>query len=171
MPSPPSTVVTATSQIGGGYEFLGQRYRAMLAREGVKLELIHTGGSSENIKLLQDKNSGVMIGFAQGGVSNSRQAPDLMSLGRVSYQPFWLFYRGNDTLVTMQQLVAQHIAVGAEGSGTQIAAMQILELSGVNPKNTKFSPLGGAAAVKALKEAPSIPRSSPIRRTHRSCSL
>ena len=76
----------------------------------------------------------------------------MMSLGRVSYQPFWLFYRGSDTLVTMQQLVAQHIAVGAEGSGTQVAAMQILELSGVNPKNTKFSPLGGAAAVKALKD-------------------
>ena len=84
MPSPPSTVVTATSQIGGGYELQGQRYRAILARAGVKLELIHTGGSSENIKLLQDKNSGVMIGFAQGGISNSQQAPDVMSLGRIS---------------------------------------------------------------------------------------
>ena len=116
------------------------------------LELVHTGGSSENIKLLQDKNSGVMIGFAQGGISNSQLAPDVMSLGRVNYQPFWLFYRGSDKLVTMQQLVAQHIAVGAEGSGTQVAATQILGLSGVNPKTAKFSPLGGAAAVKALKE-------------------
>ena len=51
----------------------------------------------------------------------------------------------------MQQLDAQHIALGAEGSGTQVAAMQILGLSGVNPKAAKFSPLGGAAAVKALK--------------------
>ena len=152
MPSPPSTVVVATSQVGGGYEFLGQRYQAILARDGVKLELIHTGGSSENIRLLQDKSSGVMIGFAQGGISNSQRAPDVMSLGRVSYQPFWLFYSGADRLVSMQQLVNQHIAVGAEGSGTQVAAMQILGLSGINADNSKFSPLGGAAAVKALRE-------------------
>ena len=61
IPTPPSTILIATSQKGGGYEFLGQRYRAILARKGVKVELLHTGGSAENIKLLEDANSGVKI--------------------------------------------------------------------------------------------------------------
>ena len=37
IPTPPSTILIATSQKGGGYEFLGQRYRAILARKGVKV--------------------------------------------------------------------------------------------------------------------------------------
>ena len=57
MPTPPSTVLTATSQRGGGYEYLGERYRDKLARVGVRLELLHTGGSVENIKLLEDDKS------------------------------------------------------------------------------------------------------------------
>lgn len=152
MPTPPSMVLTATSQAGGGYEFLGQRYRDRLARVGVTLELRHTGGSVENIKLLEDRTSDIKIGFAQGGVSNNQRAPNVMSLGRVNYQPFWIFYRGNEKLTRMQQLINRHIAIGAEGSGTQVAATEIFALSGITSQTADFSPLGGAAAVRALKE-------------------
>jgi TRAP transporter TAXI family solute receptor len=151
IPAPPSTTLIATSQKGGGYEFLGQRYRAILARKGVKVELLHTGGSAENIKLLEDANSGVKIGFTQGGISNSERAPNVMSLGRINYQPFWIFYRGNEKLDKIRQLSGASIAVGAEGSGTQVAAKQIFGLSDITSDNSKFSPLGGEPAVKALQ--------------------
>ena len=141
IPTPPSTILIATSQKGGGYEFLGQRYRAILARKGVKVELLHTGGSAENIKLLEDANSGVEIGFTQGGISNSERAPNVMSLGRINYQPFWIFYRGNEKLDKIRQLSGGSIAIGAEGSGTQVAAKQIFGLSDINSDNSKFSPL------------------------------
>jgi TRAP transporter TAXI family solute receptor len=152
IPAPPSTILIATSQPGGGYEFLGQRYRTILARKGVKVELLHTGGSAENIKLLEDVNSGVKIGFTQGGISNSEQAPNVMSLGRINYQPFWIFYRGTEKLDKIRQLSGASIAVGAEGSGTQVAAKQIFGLSDINSDNSKFSPLGGQPAVKALQD-------------------
>lgn len=152
IPAPPSTILIATSQKGGGYEFLGQRYRAILARKGVKVELLHTGGSAENIKLLEDANSGVKIGFTQGGISNSERAPNVMSLGRINYQPFWIFYRGNEKLDKIRQLSGASIAVGAEGSGTQVAAKQIFGLSDITSDNSKFSPLGGQPAVKALQD-------------------
>ena len=152
VPAPPKTILTATSQKGGGYEFLGQRYQAILARNGVRLELAYTGGSTENIKLLEDANSGVKIGFTQGGISKSELAPSILSLGRVNYQPFWIFYNGTTKLEYIGQLGGASIAVGADGSGTQVAAKQIFGLSGINPENTKFSPLGGAPAVKALQD-------------------
>ena len=44
IPAPPNTIIIATSQRGGGYEFLGQRYRAILARKGVKVELLQREG-------------------------------------------------------------------------------------------------------------------------------
>jgi TRAP transporter TAXI family solute receptor len=153
VPTPPTTVLTATSLKGGGYEVLGQRYREILARSGVQLELRNTGGSTANIKLLEDAKSGVMISFTQGGISTSELAPDLMSLGRVNYQPFWIFYRGTETLEHVQQLKGKRIAIGAEGSGTQVAAKQIFGLSGVTTDTATFSPLGGLSAVKALKNA------------------
>jgi TRAP transporter TAXI family solute receptor len=152
VPVPPTTVLTATSLKGGGYEVLGQRYREILARSGVRLELRNTAGSTENIKLLEDAKSGVMISFTQGGISTSELAPNLMSLGRVNYQPFWIFYRGTETLEHVQQLRGKRIAVGAEGSGTQVAAKQIFGLSGVTAANATLSPLGGAPAVKALQD-------------------
>jgi TRAP transporter TAXI family solute receptor len=152
VPAPPTTVLMATSLKGGGYEALGQLYRERLARAGVKVELLNTGGSTENIKLLEDASSGVQIAFTQGGISNSELAPDIMSLGRVNYQPFWIFYNGTQKLVQIRQLSGASIAVGAEGSGTQVAARQILGLSGVNSETSTFSPLGGAPAIKAMRD-------------------
>jgi TRAP transporter TAXI family solute receptor len=152
VPAPPSTVITATSQAGGGYELLGLHYQRLLAAEGVQLKLVHSGGSNANIKLLEDPKSGVKIGFTQGGISNSQHAPDIMSLGRVNYQPFWIFYRGTEVLEHVRQLNGKHIAIGEEGSGTQVAAKDIFRLSGVSSDNTTFSPLGGLSAVKALQD-------------------
>jgi uncharacterized protein len=47
-----------------------------------------TDGAKENLRLLNDPNSGIQIGFMQGGISNGRLAPDLVSLGRIDHQIF-----------------------------------------------------------------------------------
>jgi len=43
-----------------------------------------TEGSVENLKLLNDPRSGVQIAFMQEGITDARQAPDLLSLGRIT---------------------------------------------------------------------------------------
>jgi len=145
-PAPPSTVTIATGPKGGTYEFFAQQYREKLAQSRVKLNIRITDGTSENIRLLEDPTSGVQIAFVVGGVSNNLKAPGLLSLGRVDYQVFWLFYRGTETLDHLTQLKGKRIGVGPEG----VVTTRVLEAAGVNSQSATLLPFTGSAAVEAL---------------------
>src|SRR5208282_1704251 len=147
-PAPPSTITIATGAKGGAYEFFAQQYREKLARAHVTLNIRITGGTAENIRLIEDPKSGVQVAFVVGGASNSQQAPGLLSLGRVNYQIFWLFYRGTETLDHLTQLEGKRIGVPPEG----VVAMQILGAAGVNSESATLLPLAGSAAVEALND-------------------
>ena len=53
-PPPPDRIVMATGQPGGAYQRLGNAYAAVLARDGITLELRSTAGSVDNLALLKD---------------------------------------------------------------------------------------------------------------------
>lgn len=147
-PAPPSTITIATGIKDGAYEFFAQQYREKLARAHVTLNIRITDGTSENIKLLEEPKSGVQVAFVQGGASNSKQAPGLLSLGRVNYQVFWIFYRGTETLDHLTQLKGRRIAVGPKA----VVAMQVLSAAGVTSESATLLPLAGPAAVEALHD-------------------
>jgi TRAP-type uncharacterized transport system substrate-binding protein len=44
-PAPPRTVMMAVGEQGSAYSEFGERYRELLARHGVRLELVHTNGA------------------------------------------------------------------------------------------------------------------------------
>jgi TRAP transporter TAXI family solute receptor len=152
IPAPPSKIAIAGSFRGGHYESLVLRYKAILAKSHVGVDVRTTGGAVENLKLLNDRNSGIQIGFMQGGVANSDQAPDLVSLGRIDYQVFWLFYPASETLNDLTELKGKRIAVGPDGSGTRIVAQKILEVSGVTSENTTLLSLTPRRATEALND-------------------
>ncbi|MSP76248.1 MAG: hypothetical protein EXR12_08945 [Rhodospirillaceae bacterium] len=90
VPAPPKIITIAAGSKGGAYEFYARQYRDILARNHVTLDIRSTEGTVENLRLLQDPSSGVSVGFVQGGVSNSTQAPGLESLGRINYLAFFI---------------------------------------------------------------------------------
>ena len=90
-----------------------------------------TNGAGDNIKLLNDPTSGVKVGIVQGGISDSDQSPDLLSLGRINYQIYWIFHRATETLDDLRQLKGKRIAVGPQGSGQRVTTEKILGISGV----------------------------------------
>jgi hypothetical protein len=102
----------------------------------MKVELRATNGAKDNLALLNDPHSGVQIAFMQGGISNSRLAPDLVSLGRIDHQIFWLFYPTGDTLTDLAQLKGKRIGLGAEGSGDRAVCEKILAVAGITYDNT-----------------------------------
>lgn len=106
------------------FDYYGRQYREIFARYNVDLELRETAGAVENVKLLQDPKSGVQIGFVTGGVSDAKHAPDVLSLGTVYNQPFWIFYSSNGQLDRLSQLKGKRIAVGPVGSATRYTAEQ-----------------------------------------------
>jgi TRAP-type uncharacterized transport system substrate-binding protein len=136
IPAPPSQIVIGTSPTGEHYHNLGTRYQGLLAAADMKVELRATNGAKDNLALLNDPDSGVQIAFMQGGISNSRLAPDLMSLGRIDHQIFWLFYPTGDTLTDLAQLKGKRIGLGAEGSGDRAVCEKILAVAGITYDNT-----------------------------------
>src|SRR5262249_13265051 len=51
-PSPPRRIVFATGQEGGGYDTFGQRYKANLGKMGLRVQLVNTNGSIDNLQRL-----------------------------------------------------------------------------------------------------------------------
>ena len=70
---PPRELVMATGAEGDANYELGIRYREILAKEGVKLQLKRTSGSSENLRYLRDPRSPASVGFIQGGTTTSKK--------------------------------------------------------------------------------------------------
>ena len=152
VPAPPSKLTIATGAKNQTYEAIGKRYREILARSHVDVELRLTNGAVENVKLLNDPTSGIKIGIAQGGISDSDRSPDLLSLGRINYQIYWIFHRATETLDDLRQLKGKRIAVGPQGSGQRVTTEKILAISGVNSENTTLLNLSTQDAENALND-------------------
>ena len=123
---PPRTVLMATGAEGGANYEIGTRYREILAKEGVKLQLLPTSGSLENLRRLRDPRSGVSIGFIQGGTTTRKDAPELESLGTIFFEPLWLFRR-SEIADGIQGLRGRRLSIGPEGSGGRALALKIIE--------------------------------------------
>jgi len=149
-PAPPDSFVMSTGAEGGAYDQFAQRYRDILARDGVTVELRRSAGSMENLKRLADPASGVEAAFVQAGVTLPEGNPGLVSLGSIYYEPLWIFYRGRNDIDTLNLLRGRRIAIGAEGSGTRALALQLMRAVGATPSDTNFEPLGGNDAADAL---------------------
>ena len=66
-PNPPRHVVMVTGPERSALDGFGEQYRAALAKQGIVLELRHTGGTNENLEALREEDGDVSFGFVQGG--------------------------------------------------------------------------------------------------------
>jgi len=123
---PPRMIVMATGAEGGANYEMGIRYQKILAQAGVTLQLRPTAGGLENLALLRDSQSGVSVGFIQGGTTSKMESPDVDSLGTVFYEPLWLFYR-SEIGEGIQALRGRRMSIGPEGSGTRALALELVK--------------------------------------------
>ena len=66
-PAPPKKITITTGGESGAYYQFANRYAAILAKNGITLEVKTSAGSLENLARL--KNDEAQIGFVQGGVN------------------------------------------------------------------------------------------------------
>jgi TRAP transporter TAXI family solute receptor len=152
-PAPPRHVTISTGGESGAYYAYAKRYAQLLAANGITLEVQTSAGSLQNLARL--KSGEADIALIQGGVTEVLKADEeseLLSLGSVSYEPVWVFYRSEHRIDKLHQLSGQRIAVGEEGSGIRGLALQLLEANGIAGGSKNLVPVAGGSAAQALQQ-------------------
>jgi TRAP transporter TAXI family solute receptor len=150
-PAPPHKLTMVTGPADSTFASVGERYRKILAREGITLTLVPSEGSVDNLNRLADPKSKVDIGLVQAGLTTTADTSDLASLGGMFFEPVLLFYRGSTDMQRISELDGKRIAVGPEGCGVRALALALLKANGIEEQGpTTLLALEGTPAVKAL---------------------
>jgi hypothetical protein len=71
------------------------------------------------------------VAFIESGLASRTQSPDLVTLGAVTVEPLWLFFRGHQKGTVAERLLGKRVSIEPKGSATQVLARRLLELNGV----------------------------------------
>src|SRR5213593_4110261 len=66
--APPHTIRITSGADGSSYRKFADKYKAIIERYGVKVEVLPSAGAIENLRRLADRSAKVDVGFVQGGV-------------------------------------------------------------------------------------------------------
>jgi hypothetical protein len=147
--APPRTITITSGPEGSSFQRTAAKYADLLAEHGVKLNILTSHGSEENLQRLSDPSFTVDVGFVQGGVAKM-PPPGLVSLGSIAHQPLLVFYRGA-TVEILSQFSGKRLAVGPVGSGTRDLALTLLGANGIKEGgSTALLDFEPAKASKAL---------------------
>lgn len=157
--APPKEVTLAAGPKGGGYDYFAQKYAEVLAQNGVKVNILETKGSLENLQLLENPASDVDVAFTQGGVgwmsgaySYLPEESNIRSIAKIYEEPLWVFSRSKAGFTALRDLKGKRIAIGPKGSGANALGVDLLKWNSVTPENTTFIELNQDAALQALLE-------------------
>lgn len=149
-PAPPKTITMSAGPHDSSFVVAADQYKKILARNGIKLNVLESDGSVQNLQRLLDPKQHVDVALVQGGVADGSDTSSLMSLGSVFYIPVVVFYRGSG-VSQLSQLEGKRIAVGREGSGTRMLALKLLDANGIEPGgSTVLVPSDGMQAATQL---------------------
>jgi TRAP-type uncharacterized transport system substrate-binding protein len=150
-PAPPTHLTMASGPAGSRFERVAEQYRKILAHNGITLDILQTEGSLDNFDRLIKPGSTVDIALVATGTAGTSDPGDVVSLGSVFYVPLTIFYRSPAVMQRLSQLQGQRVAIGPEGSGTRMLALELLKANEITENGaTRLLDLEGEAARKAL---------------------
>lgn len=130
--APPTSLTITSGPEGSIFHGIAKKYAAELKKNGIKVHIRESHGSLDNLKRISDPKSGIDLALVQSGSEDEKDLLDnLVSLGGLSYQPLFFFYRGTD-VERLTQMKGKTIAIGAEGSGGRKLALKLLKLNGIS---------------------------------------
>ena len=130
----PNVITITAGPVGSSYQTNAEKYKTILAKEGIKLIILPSEGSAENLNRLKAQKPKVDVGFVQSGMvqEDETTSNNLASLGSINYQPLMIFYSG-DPKTLISEFKGQKIDIGQAGSGTRAIALTLLKANGIEP--------------------------------------
>lgn len=146
---PPDRLSIAAGAPGSAYHAVAQRYRTILARDGITLDILETRGSVENAAALAEGRAEVAL--LQGGVDPPEEF-DAEALAAVFLEPLLVLTRAPlDDPADPALWTGRRVAAGPQGSGTRAAVERMVAALGIETPRDALLPLGGASAGEALQ--------------------
>src|SRR5215471_16462204 len=152
-PGPQGRIVLAAGGADGAYMHLTETWKRELARFGVTLELRPDLQGLDALQALATDDGRIDASVIKGGLAGSlqgrlataserdihdAQVGRIQSLGRLFYEPIWVFYRGPNLVRSLGEFKGRRIMVGTPASGTRRIAALLLRANGVTAENSTF---------------------------------
>jgi TRAP-type uncharacterized transport system substrate-binding protein len=115
------------------------------------LDIRNSPGSVENYQRLKNPASEYQIGFIQSGTITPQETDHLQLIAAVSYEPIWVFYRGDVIVNRLAQLHGKRVGVGVPGSGLLHVSQVLLGYSGITRDNTQLIEVDAKQAYRCLE--------------------
>lgn len=148
---PPPRFTIATGPVGGSYYDNAKAYQATLKQEGITVILHPVPNSLDIPALVNDRKSGVDVGFVAQPLS-SQTYPDTLSLGAIEQQPLFIFVSKTLGAADTPDILRGHrLVMPPERSASSEAALSVLARYDVTPANTTIAFMPIAQAVAALR--------------------
>jgi hypothetical protein len=129
--APPKELTISAGPQGSIFYGIAEKYQKALKKNGIKLNILSSKGSLENLKRIYEKETKVDLALVQSGSEEeTKKYRRLVSLGGLSYQPLFFFYRGNP-VERISLMKGKKIAIGPEGSGARKLSLKILKLNNI----------------------------------------
>jgi TRAP-type uncharacterized transport system substrate-binding protein len=131
------------------YFELAESYRKDLERNGIKYEVQRRTEGFATLNELLDPKSDINAGFIKGGLVGSLQGRlatekakgrhaqfgKLLSVGRLFYEPIWVYSRGDLPIKSLRDLQNKKIMTGTRESGARRIVNQLLKANGITKAN------------------------------------
>ena len=152
----------STGGTGGVYYPLGGGMANVLSKfiPGIQATAEVTGGSVDNLKLLNTGKSEIAMTMADAGL-DALQGQDKFAGNKVPVRTLMVMYPNRMHIVTVDgtgivklaDLKGKHVSTGSPGSATEVMAFRVLEAAGLDKdKDVKRERLGVAESVNAIKD-------------------
>lgn len=141
-PKGPDSLSIATGGTSGTYYPLGGGMAQIFTDHVVNTTAEATGASVENMQLL--KSGDVDLAFVQSDIADyaangtfmfeqSGPVQNIQAVASLYNETIQIVVPGNSDIQSVEDLAGKRVSIGAPGSGTELNALQILEVHGMTP--------------------------------------
>ena len=133
-PFPNRHIYFATSYPKSDWHAFAENAASILKEKGLDISIINTDGAIDNAIRLNDSKSHVNAAFTYGAALDQSQINGIYSLGSVSYEPLWIFYKKNKIheLKDLRDITHYRVGLGPPKSGSFMIAKKILMKLGID---------------------------------------